>query len=221
MKAEESAAAVAALVAAVDRNAEVAQEWLDSKDFKSVSKAAGGLWVLAESIRRKSDGKEWLKAADGVKTLAKGLDAAAEKQDAAECQKLLGEFTEASKSLAAAASSVAENPPKRSPRFTGSMRGAMDLMEGTFADAKMAVSVRKPENAKREAIVLAELADLLSNYRPEAAWKDEMAELKSAAAEVGRSQETDPAAVRVLLRGVYQKCDKCHQRMNRPAAGPM
>jgi hypothetical protein len=222
VKAEESAAAAAALVAAVDRNVEVAQDWLDSKDYKSVGKAAGGLLVLAEAVRRKSDGKEWLKAADGVKALARSLNAAAQKQDPAQCQKVLGEFADVSKALAAASSSVADNPPKRTPRFTGTMRGAMDLMEGTFADAKMAVSLRKPENAKRYAIVLAELADLMSNYRPEPAWKQEMAELESAAAEVGRSPDTEPAAVRALLRGVYQKCDKCHQRMNnRPAAGQM
>ena len=102
--------------------------------------------------------------------------------------------------------------PLRQTRPPGKLGTLMTLMEGTYADAKSALIFDEVETAKNTAYVLSELARLTSHYRKDANWSDRAARLSAAALQVAQSRSLDAKTVRQQLRGVYKRCESCHNR---------
>jgi cytochrome c556 len=100
------------------------------------------------------------------------------------------------------------------------LRPLMLIMDGIHADAKKAMLVGRVDDAKKQAIVLAELGQLVSHSRQASssqadAWKKLSGEFVESAQAVAASPATDAAAVRQLLKNVSQRCEACHETRTR------
>src|SRR5688572_31903490 len=82
----ESATVPAALHAALAKNVAHARDWLDQKDYKSLAQSAGGLLLLAELTKAKSDDPAWQAALANVVAKTTDLQAAARGEEAARCK---------------------------------------------------------------------------------------------------------------------------------------
>ena len=57
--ADANEAATDAIQAALARNIDHAKEWLEQKDFKSVAQSAGGMQLLTDLLKARSDDAAW------------------------------------------------------------------------------------------------------------------------------------------------------------------
>jgi cytochrome c556 len=76
------------------------------------------------------------------------------------------------------------------------------------------------EDAKKQALVLAELGELVSNSRqaesqPVSEWRKLATDYIDAARAVSASPATDLEAIRPLLKNVSQRCEACHETRTR------
>src|SRR5262245_64910005 len=98
----DSPAAALALSAALAKNVSHARDWLDQKDYKSLAQSAGGLQLLTELAKAKSDDAAWQAALGNVSAKVADLQSAARGEDAAKCKAGL----DALESAVAAAASI-------------------------------------------------------------------------------------------------------------------
>jgi len=195
------------LHAALSRNITHAREWLDQVDYKSLAQSAGGLQLLAELIKGRSDDAAWQAAAGKVISAAGDVQAAAREENAARCKAAID-------ALEKAASAAAEMKPTGQPQSlprAPALRSLMLMMDATAADGKVALMTGNVEAAKKQAAVLAELSRLVSNSRNTEQWSSLAGDFASAAMAAANTTETDPKAVRQLFRGISQKCEACHE----------
>ncbi len=200
---------IAALHTAVSGNLDYCDEWLAGKDYKTLAVTAEGVQLLADALRRFSDGAQWKAAGDELRDGARGLQQAAKAQDAAKCKAALMVLRERGARFAKLRPG---GKPAATVRPSASLRSMMSLLDGTFADAKASLAFGEAETAKSTAIVLAELGRVVSNYRNDERWSKMSREMIAAALETAEMKSDDPKAVRVQLRGVYQRCEACHNR---------
>jgi hypothetical protein len=195
----------AALHTAFDKNLSYCRQWLAAKDWKSLQQTAEGAGILAGMMGRYGDDDTWRAAARRLREGVQSLRSAAGDKQTERCQKSIEQLAADNKSLA--------KLPKTKPvaqRLTVSLRPMMALMDATHADAKAALAVGDLVEAKSMALVLSELGHVVSNQRAEAAWHSAGEALARAAVEA--AEQTDAKAIRQKLRGVYEKCEACHNR---------
>jgi hypothetical protein len=186
-----------------------ARKWLDEGDFKSLSQSAGGLQLLIEVLRSQSDDAAWQEAISKLSDASKELQTAAVTGDPALCRAKL----DALQMATAAAENVAPVGNRlSSPRAT--ILPLMLLIDGVYADAKIAVLTGRAGDAKKHAYVLAELGRVVSNAPSSGRTAEKWSELSSGFVEealaAARSPAEDTQAVRQLLRAVSKRCDACH-----------
>ncbi len=207
--AEPSHAVTTALHAALAKNVEHARDWLDQKDFKSLAQSAGGLQLLAELTRAKSDDAAWQAALGKVVEKAGELQAAArDGEDLAKCRSALDALDSAVKGAAGMAPSGKPQSLSRPP----AIRPLMLTMDAIQGDAKIALLTGNATAAKKQAHVLAELGRLVSNSRATEGWSSLAGDFTSAATAAATSAETDPKAVRQHFRGIAERCEACHEK---------
>jgi hypothetical protein len=197
----------AALHRAVDKNLAYGREWLEGKDFESLGQTAEGLIVLAQLLARHGEDKAWQAATAELQQAAKSLKAAAEKEEEAACRDALALVGKRNKELAGVAATGKPAAPRRPDVVLPSV---MALLDGTYADAKAALAASKVDEAKDIALVLAELGGAVATFHDDAKWRELAGGLSDAARAAADSSSRDAKAVRDELRGVYQRCEACH-----------
>jgi hypothetical protein len=116
--------------------------------------------------------------------------------------------------LTAAAERAAKRQPSGKPLASSNaspgVRPLMRLVDGVYADAKVALLTGNVAEAKLGSRALAELAALVSNARTTDGWAEMAGDLREASLVAARSPADDKPAVRQLLRGINERCDACH-----------
>lgn len=206
--AEQTESVPAALHAALVKDIQHAREWLDQADYKSLAQSTGGLQLLAEMLKARSDDAAWQASTGKIANAAADVQVAARAEDAAKCKTAL-EGLEKARSAAAPLKptgqpqSLARVPPIRSLMLT---------MDATMADGKIAVMTGNVDSAKKQAAVLAELARLVSNSRSTDNWSSLAGDFVSATQAAANTTESSPQSVRQLFRGIAERCDGCHEK---------
>jgi cytochrome c556 len=188
-----------------------ARNWLDQADYKSLNQSAGGLQLLAELLKARSEDAAWQTALAKVEAAVAEVQAAAKGEDATQCRAALGSLEKS----ASEATALTPNGKQLSPPRVPAIRPLMLVMDGVYADAKIALVSGNVEAAKNQAVVLSELGGLVSNSRQADEWHKLAGEFTAAANAAAATKETDPQAVRQLLRGISQKCEACHETRTR------
>jgi hypothetical protein len=201
-----------ALRSTLGKNAAHARDWLDQKDFKSLAQSSGGLLLLTQLLKAKSDDPAWQAAMTNIGAAVADLQAGSRVEDSAKCTAALAALD---KSIAAAESLSPAGKPLPAPRGPG-IRPLMLTMDGVYADAKIALLSGNVASAKNQALVLSELGQLVSNSRTGEPWATRAAAFQDAATDAATSPETETAKVRQLLRGISQRCDACHEMRTAP-----
>ena len=199
----------AALHAALAKNVEHARDWLDQKDFKSLAQSAGGLQLLAEVTRAKSDEPAWQAALGKIVEKAGELQSVARSdEDLAKCQSALESLDSAVKGAAG----LIPNGKPQSLARPPALRPLMLTIDAIQGDAKKALLTGEVEAAKKQAHVLAELGKLVSNSRTTEGWSSLAGDFMTAATAAATSNETDPKLIRQHFRALAERCEACHDR---------
>jgi hypothetical protein len=199
--------AVGGLKAALGKNVQHAERWLEERDYKSLGQSAGGLKLLAELLKAKSDDAAWQAAMADVATKIGELQAAAPSEDVGQCKAALDALQ---KSLTIA-EKMSPAGKRAMPPKAPALRPLMLTMDAIQADAKVAILTGNVVSAKQQAAVLAELSNFVAGARKDAQWDTLADDFAKACTAAAVSAETDPKAVRQLLRGVAERCDACHE----------
>jgi hypothetical protein len=198
----------AALRDALRTNIDYLEQWARSGDFDSAAETAAGVVILAELLHARTG-----HAADGNPARML-LDAAARLQTATRAKdsnrtndqiRRLRDVLNVSESWPIADSFEA-------PRVSASMKHLMLLVDGTFADAKAELAVGDVAAAKSAALTLAELACLVRQRKGDTWWRQLSDQMAADAHAFAATDQTDPALLRAMLRGVYTRCEACHDR---------
>jgi cytochrome c556 len=201
-------AVAGALEVTLARNAIHAREWLEQKDFKSLAQSAGGLQVLGELLMARSDDAQWQATAGKVVTAAREVQAAAGAPDLAKCAVALDAVDKA----VTAAKAIRPSGKAESLTKPPGIRPLMLLMDGILADAKVSLITGQVETAKSESRVVAELGRLVSNSKTTSEWLALAGDFCAAANAAADSTESDPKAIRQLVRGIAERCETCHEK---------
>jgi hypothetical protein len=203
-------ATLQALELALRTNLDYCRQWLSDGDFKSLQQTATGVRLLVQVVRRQGDDAAWQGLAGDLHDATRRLEAAAGRGDAAAAQAAIDALRQSAARLADARPS---GKPLPAAEPDAGLRPMMSLLEGTYADAKAALSFGEPQATKMHARVLAELGGLLSNYRNgEPRWGALAGEFVAACRAVAEAETDDAAALRAALRAVYERCEACHNR---------
>jgi len=208
LAAEPTESVPVALHTALAKNIQHAREWLDQADYKSLAQSAGGLQLLAEMLKARSDDAAWQAATGKVVSAAGEVQAAARSDDSGKCKSALDSLEKAATTAAALkptgkTQNLARVPPIRSLMLT---------MDATMADGKIALMTGNVDSAKKQAAVLAELARLVSNSRSTDNWSSLASDFVTATQAAAETSETSPPSVRQLFRGIAERCDGCHEK---------
>lgn len=197
---------VGPLTAALESNVQYSVEAAAGGDFKTAVQGAGGTAILVDTLERLGDDPAWRAALRPLKENALALQQAAQ-------QKRLEEVRAAAQRVRAAGEALAGHRPQGTARWdappVGTMRSLMVLMEGSYAEGKLALSVGEAEQAQNWAEVLSVLARVLSNYRSDPAWREESAEFREAAQ---LAAAADAANLKERFREMFRRCEACHRR---------
>lgn len=210
LAASRSAAADAtevALKAAIGKNVEHAARWLDERDYKSLAQSAGGLAMLVDLLKSKSDDAAWQTATQEVAGKVDALRAAARSEDDAKCQAAIAALRHAAK---AADKLTPTGKPLPAPKAPG-IRPLMLSMDAIQGDAKVALLTGNVAAAKTQAVVLAELAGLVSSSRSTEKWATYADAFAAACQAAAASNEADTKTIRPLFRAIAERCEACHE----------
>jgi hypothetical protein len=205
-------APAAAIRAAFQTNLKITHDWLDQKDFLSTADSVQSLLALAQLWTYQSNQPAWRDQAAALREGFTRLAAAARAKDMAGCQKALQQCDTLLEEMA-------KGPPPGGRAFEKSFKPAaplrhwMLLMEGAYADAKTAKSVPELENL---AYLIAEGANASQYLRPDAAWRKRAVEVRETALAMAKQAHDEGLGpARQALKGVFQRCEACHQDAKR------
>lgn len=182
-------------------------DWLAEKDFASVAQAAQGLEVFGVLAGYHGD-QAWQADSSALATLARQLSAAARQKDADMCKELIEAGDRRLHSMGKTIPDA--KAPAGVPRVA-STKVWMLLADGTYVDAK---SARSPAQLEQLAYLLAEEANAMAHLRP--GWEKLAYSVRDAALDVVRENQSGGLdAGKKALKGVYQRCEACHQQNKR------
>jgi hypothetical protein len=204
--AEPSDPTAAALHSALAKNISHAKDKLDEKDMKSLAQTAGGLQILAELLKTRSGDKAWQEITGQVLAAVTDLQTATRSADAAKGSAALA----ALEKVVSTAATVSPTGKPQEPPKPPSIRLLMPVLDGVYADAKIALLTGNVESAKKQALVLSELGKLVSNSRGEA-FSMLIDDFRKACLAAANTTETNPQDVRQIFRGISQQCEACHK----------
>jgi hypothetical protein len=188
---------------------ETVRGWLNEKDLPSAAEAAQGLTALARLHSYQSSQPAWQEKTAALANSASRLASAARSKDAAECARLIQEFSRLLEDLG-------RQPPGPAPAVVkdfkpqGSTKTWMLLLDGAYSDAK---SARTPQELEQLASAVAEEINAYQFFRGDDRWRqDSLAVRKAALAVAEKARARDLEAGRMGLKSVYRACESCHER---------
>lgn len=191
----------------IQTNLDYAQDWTQRGDHKSLGSSAAALELLADVLARQSEEKSWQTQVSGFRKSAQQLNQVAKKVDFTAAKEILQELARQNRGWEPPPNWQPQSPDKPSANL-GQM---MHLLDGTYADAKLAATLGEAEATRKHARILAELAISLQAYRDREAWRGWSNDLQSIAAEIAGSED-NAAGLRKQLRRIDQSCRNCHNR---------
>ncbi len=205
--------ALSALCAAIDSNANYCQEWNDAEDFESLAKTTHGIALIAELLIAESEDPGWRKQLAELKSQTQSLLQAASADDKTAANTAIENIRKLSVELTTARPELVESPRYSQRNDIGR---TMDLLDGTYADAKAALLFDEVEEAKREAFVLWKLGEYLrsqgSRGTTAARWLELADGFSQAALRAGELDDPNSDALRSALKLAHDQCEKCHNR---------
>ncbi|MDA7980687.1 MAG: hypothetical protein MPJ50_18165 [Pirellulales bacterium] len=212
--------ALAALCAAVKTNAGYCQEWLSSEDFESVLKTTAGISLLTDLLKAESDDDQWQLAVEKLRQETDELVKTARKANKAQSNLHLEKIQQHADTLAKI-SPAFNVTPKYASR--NDIRRVMNLLNGTYADAKRALLFSEVEIAQREAFVLWKVGKYLESQRAQGAREEAWAALATAfsSASLHAAEMPSPGEekLQLALKAAHTQCENCHNR-EQPAGSP-
>ncbi len=200
-----------AVHAALRSSLKAIRDWLDGKDFASAAQESQGLVALAHLYVRQGSDPAWREKATALAAASGQLAAAAGKQDAAGCDRAVGE-----------AGRLLDDLSRRDPgarpagagfRPQGGVRTWMLLLDDAFTDAKWAKEAQALEGFAR---TVAEEANVVQYLRDGAGWRQSARQTRAAALEVAaKAKVNDFPAAKLALKAVSRACQACHEQSNR------
>ena len=210
-----SAARTAALHDSLDRSVVQCRQWLEAKDFKSLAQTADGMKLLAQVLQAKSENEAWRQATGATVAASEQVQAAARDQNLVAATAALENVAEAIAATRKLAIAGGPQPQANSLPRGSSLRQLMMLMDNLRGQAKIALLTGEAADAKRAALVLAELGPLVSNAqgsgKPSSdAWEIMSHDFTEASLAAASSTEEDTTKLKPLFRAMSQACDACH-----------
>jgi|SRR5262245_27277771 len=205
-------APASALHTALESNLKQVRSWLDDGDFASAEQAVRGLAALAWVHGFQGSDAAWRQKTAALREACDALSAAVRRKDAAECDRAMRSCSGFLAELAKLRPAVPKDAIKdfRPPAATKTW---MLLMEGTYVDGKTATNA---EELQHRALGIAEVANVISYLRTAPSWRKMAGDVRAAAllaAETAGKKDMDTA--RKAFKGVYRRCEACHQE-NKP-----
>lgn len=208
---EQREAALAAMCHAIETNADYCTQWLEGDDYASLAKTTRGLSLLCEILAAESTDDAWLDRVRELNSQVNDLQAAAGEKAQARCKELIAAIRAAGTKLA-----PTNVPLVATPKYSGrgNVRNTMDLLDGTYADAKAALTFGDVDVAQRESLVLWRLGEYLKSMpqRGGSEQWNQLADSFAGAALAAASGEASEAAVRQALKVARERCENCHNR---------
>jgi hypothetical protein len=204
-----------ALHASLDRSVIQCRQWVDAKDFKSLAQTADGMKLLAQVLQAKSADESWRQATGAMVAASEEVQAAARDQNLAAATAALEHAADAIAATRKLAAAGGSQPSAKSPPRASNLRQLMMLMDNLRGQAKIALLTGEAADAKRAALVLAELGPLVSNAqgsgKPSSdAWEIMTHDFTQASLAAASSTEEDTTKLKPLFRAMSQACDACH-----------
>lgn len=205
-------ASAAAIHTALTANQKLLADWLNQQDYASAADSVQGLLVLTQLYSCQSGEPAWRDRTAVLRESLNQVARAAKEKNAEACRKGLRECE-------AVLAKLAKSPPRGAREAikdfqpAGPTRSWMLLFDGIYTDAR---SARNAKELKDLAFTLAEGANALTYQRADARWRQAAREVREsalAAASKAHAGELEPA--RQALKGVYQRCEACHQGYKR------
>jgi len=205
-------APASALHAVLESNLKLVRGWVNDGDFASAEQAVQGLAALAWLHSFQGSDAAWRQKTAALRDGCATLSAAVQRKDAAACDRAM----RACSSLLAELAKLRPAVPKdavKDFRPSAATKTWMLLMEGAYVDGKTATS---PEELQRQALGIAEVANVVSYLRTAPSWRKMAGDVRGAAllaAETAGKKDMD--AARKAFKGIYTRCEACHQE-NKP-----
>jgi hypothetical protein len=201
-----AAARIDALRFSLDKSVAYCRECLEGIDFKSLAQTADGLRTLSAVLAAKSQDEAWQRAAAELSQAVDALRSAARAADRDRTGEALARVEQA----AAAASRLQPAGEPQTAPAGSNLRELMMLLENVRGQAKVALLTGEAANAKRAALVLAELGPVLTNTRRGEDWEIMSHDFTQAALAAAASPEEDTLKLKPLFKTMSQACDHCH-----------
>jgi hypothetical protein len=205
-------APVQALLHATRLNLKIVAEWLGDGDFDSAAESAERVKLLLSLCALQSSTESWQRRVGLLRSRCDQLISLASNKDAEACIEL-------SKDLLATLGSLEQELPKADGiavddfRPPSSIRNLMKLLDGSYADAKVAKSL---DELTALAYTIAEGTNVAQFLRNDPGWRDRAGEVREAAVKVAiLKPDTDLKVARQELKNVYERCQACHKAFKR------
>jgi hypothetical protein len=193
----------------VKLNLEQVERWCDENDLASAAQATQSTVLLATFLARQSGDKS--KAiGDQLVRECNAIGAAARAKN----------MTQTRAGLMAANASLSKLLNQRSDGLvswidfkpSGNVRAWMVLLDGGYADAKIATEA---DDFYALALTLAEEANVVAELRKEPRWREMAHAARDAALASAKQSRQDLPGARQTLRTMFARCESCHQAYQR------
>jgi hypothetical protein len=200
-----------AIHAALQSSLKAVRDWLGSKDFASAAQESQGLTALVHLYACQGSDPVWREKTAALADASSRLRAAAGKEDAAGCERAVGECTRLLEDLGRRSPGARAADAGFQPH--GSTRTWMMLLDSVFTDAKWAKGAGDLEGFAR---TVAEEANVVQYLRPSPRWRQSARGVRTAALEMAaRAKANDFPAARAGLKIISRQCAACHEQSNR------
>jgi hypothetical protein len=198
-----------AMVAGLRSQLKVVQDWIKEKDFASAAQANQGLQTLTELAAAFNDHDDWRKTILVLQLWGRQLAVAIQNKNPQTADAAARQYATF---LGKLADVPVKAPPRPVPNFKIPGAGVkvwMLLMDGAYIDAKTASSGKDLDLLVQTIAAEAEAVRLL---RTDLKWRQDAQSVIDTALKVAEQARTDHAAARKALRGIYERCEACHDR---------
>ncbi|MCS6850529.1 MAG: cytochrome c [Gemmataceae bacterium] len=198
----------AALRQALVSQLNVVQDWLKDQDQASAAQSAQGLLALARLLEQQSSDRSWreqtarlVQACDRVRAAAQAGQGGEAMESVKQCAAILQSLEKVKP--------AGNSAPVSGFKLSGSTKTWMLLMDGAYVDAKSAKTASELEQL---ALALAEEANAVGHLRADPRWRQMSRAVRDAALQsAAGARSNDLTAARKALKGVYERCEACHQ----------
>ena len=193
----------------VKLNLDQVERWCDENDLASAAQATQSTVVLASFLARHADDKS-KSTADQLVRECNATGSAARSKNMAQTRAGLTAANASLSKLLNLKSDAMVSWADFKP--SGNVRAWMVLLDGGYADAKIATEA---DDFYALALTLAEEANVVAELRKEPRWREMAHAARDAAVASAKQSRQDLPGARKTLRTMFARCESCHQAYQR------